>query len=606
MKLRCTLLFAWLCLMQMPAATAQSELLSNVYGRRTMSLGGTWDAIVDPYDQGYRMKVWENRTPQSNDDFYEYRLDGGLRLDVPGDWNSQHPALDYYEGTVWYVRRFDADGDPTDGNRRFLYFAGVNYRCTVWLNGTELVSHEGGFTPFQAEVGEWLKPQDNLLVVAVNNRRSQDAIPALAFDWWNYGGITRDVLLVTVPGRYIADWFVRLDNKVPDTVLFDVRLSEGCGGEKVNFAIPELKIDRTLTTDAEGRISGRIKAKNLQRWSTADPKRYEVVLRTASDRVSDKIGFRTIAVEGTKILLNGQPEFLRSISFHEEIPQRRGRAFSQADALQLLTEAKDLGANMVRLAHYPQNEYIVRTAERMGILLWEEIPVWQGIDFADTATQAKALRMQSEMIARDKNRCAVCFWGVANETKPSPERNAFVRRLLQNGRSLDDSRLFTAAFDLVYFDAGRQLFTMRDPLTDDLDVVAVNKYLGWYHPWEIAPEKATWDVAPDKPLMISEFGGEALYGRAGDGDRASSWSEDYQAKLYRDNLEMFANIPNLCGISPWILYDFRSPYRFHPEYQEGWNRKGLVSDRGYRKKAWYIIRDLYAAEGENPFHLHNK
>ena len=123
--------------------------------------------------------------------------------------------------------------------------------------------------------------------------------------------------------------------------------------------------------------------------------------------------------------------------------------------------------------------------------------------------------------------------------------------------------------------------------------------MGWYHPWPLTPDKAVWDVARGKPLIISEFGGEALYGQHGPADVASSWSEEYQEALYRDNLRMFENIPNLRGVSPWILFDFRSPFRFHPANQEGWNRKGLVSDQGYRKKAWYLMRDYYMKKRNN-------
>ena len=256
-------------------------------------------------------------------------------------------------------------------------------------------------------------------------------------------------------------------------------------------------------------------------------------------------------------------------------------------------EAKALGVNMIRLAHYPQNEYIVRLAEKMGIVLWQEIPIWQGIDFEDAGTKAKAQNMLTEMIHRDRNRCAVCFWGVANETKPSEARNAFLLSLLDTGRSIDTSRLYVAAFDLVYFNEETRHFEMDDPFTENLDVVAVNKYMGWYHPWPVPPTEAVWDVVPDKPLIISEFGGEALYGQHGDRNVTSSWSEEYQARLYEDNLEMFRHIPNLAGVSPWVLFDFRSPYRFHPTNQEDWNRKGLVSDQGYRKQAWYIMRDYY-------------
>lgn len=346
-------------------------------------------------------------------------------------------------------------------------------------------------------------------------------------------------------------------------------------------------------TDAHGEIKTAFVSQKIKRWSPSAPTLYQVKISSPDDQIEEEIGFRNVWVKGEDVYLNGQSIFLKSISFHEEIPQRRGRAFSQADAAMLLSEAKALGCNMIRLAHYPQNEHIVRMAEKMGFLLWEEIPVWQGIDFENGATKEKAAKMMREMVARDKNRCALTFWGVANETQPSESRNAFIRQLIATCRSMDTTRLITAAFDLVRFDKERQMFVMDDPFIKELDVVAVNKYMGWYHPWPVAPDKAKWEVAKGQPLIISEFGGEALYGKTGDADVVSSWSEDYQATLYKNNLEMFKHIPNLRGTSPWVLFDFRSPFRFHPTNQEGWNRKGLISDQGYRKKAWFLMKAYY-------------
>lgn len=571
--------------------SASASLMTNVYGRDYRLLNGRWDAIVDLYDQGDRMKVYENRSPEGRTDFYEYSFDGGLRLEVPGDWNSQNPELKYYEGTVWYGRHFESMPQP--GKRQILYFGAVSYRCNVYLNGRKIASHEGGFTPFEVDVTDALTDGDNFLVVEANNRRTKDAIPALAFDWWNYGGITRDVMLVSVPDNYVEDYFVRLRKGSPDVIDIDVRMSRPEAGVEISVEIPALRKSFKSVTDAAGRVSGSIQVKNLKRWAPEAPVLYDVIVRGGADQVSEEIGFRNIDVDGTKILINGKPQFMRCISFHEEIPQRMGRAFSHADATMLLNEASELGVNMIRLAHYPQNEYTVRMAEKMGIVLWQEIPIWQGIDFADSSTRSKAQAMLREMISRDKNRCAVGFWGVANETKPSAERNDFLKSLLEAGKEIDTTRLYVAAFDLVGFDEDRRLFTMDDPFTENLDVVAVNKYMGWYHPWPLSPAESVWEVTPDKPLIISEFGGEALYGQSGSRDVVSSWSEDYQARLYEDNLRMMENIPNLAGVSPWILFDFRSPFRFHPSNQEGWNRKGLVSDRGQRKKAWYIMRDFY-------------
>lgn len=565
--------------------------LINVSGRDAESLNGLWEVIVDQYDQGQKMKVFENRKAEAPEEFYEYSFSGGPRLEVPGDWNSQAQELKRYEGTVWYGRHFNAD--KKDGKKNILYFAGVNYRCNVYLNGELIGSHEGGFTPFDFDITDVMQDGDNFLVVEVNNSRNESSIPAMAFDWWNYGGITRDVFLVSVPDNYVKDYFVRLKPGSSDTIDVDVSMSEPSPGVKVNFSIPELNLNTVATTDAEGRVRMSVKTKGLKLWNPDAPVLYDVRISGAEDRVEEQIGFRNIAVKGNKIMINGVPQFMRSVSFHEEIPQRMGRAFSEEDALMLLNEAKELGVNMVRTAHYPPNEHIVRQAEKMGIVLWEEIPMWQGINFSDSQTLEKAKTMLREMIGRDKNRCAVGFWSIANETKPSPERDGFLMQLLRTGKELDDSRLFTAAFDLVYYDEDRGIFTMEDPFTENLDVVGINKYMGWYAPWPVSPENAFWDVTPSKPLIVTEFGGEALYGQHGSDVNAWSWSEEYQEKLYRDNLVMMENIPNLAGVSPWVLFDFRSPYRFHPANQEGWNRKGLVSNRGQRKKAWYVMKDYY-------------
>lgn len=567
------------------------QLIANVYGRNTQSLNGKWDAIIDLYDQGRKNKIYLNKKPEGKTDFYEYAFENGLRLNVPSDWNSQLPELKYYEGTVWYARRFDAAKGP--GDRMFLYFGAVSYRCRIYLNGQEIGRHEGGFTPFQIEVTNAVKAAGNFLVVEANNTRTIDAMPAMAFDWWNYGGITRDVFLVKTPAVFIEDYFVQLNKYKTDQVDARIQLSETAANKHIELKIPELNVKQRLITDQNGIAAVSFKVKKLERWSPVSPKLYKVIISSETDKIEELIGFRNLYVKGEDIYLNDHPIFLKATSFHEEIPQRQGRTFSEADATMLLSEAKALGCNMIRLAHYPQNEHTVRLAEKMGFLLWEEIPVWQGIDFENKETRLKAGNMIREMVMRDKNRCALAFWGVANETQPSAPRNDFLKYLVQTCKSMDTSRLITAAFDLVRFDKAKQQFVMDDPFIKELDVVAVNKYMGWYHQWPVSPDKAAWNVAKGQPLIISEFGGEALLGQTGNADVVSSWSEDYQATLYRDNLAMFKNIPNLRGTAPWILFDFRSPFRFHPTNQDGWNRKGLVSDQGIRKKAWYLMKTYY-------------
>lgn len=578
------------CICNIQYGSAQ-ELLVNVYGRQYTLLNGKWNAIIDPYQQGRKTAIYRNRALKDKADFKEYAFEGGLRLNVPSDWNSQIPELKYYEGTMWYARKFEINKKSDE--ILFLYFGAVNYRCRVYLNGTLIGSHEGGFTPFQFNVTNVVKEGGNFLAVEVDNTRTADAIPALSFDWWNYGGITRDVMLVHTPKNYIRDYFIQLDKYDSDRVHAEVQLSAQNAGQLVKIEIPELKIANKVFTDGTGLAKATFRVRNLERWSPQAPKLYQVIVSSEVDEVKENIGFRNLYVKNTQIYLNDSPVFMKSIGLHEEISQRQGRAYSEQDAIALLSEAKGLGVNMIRLAHYPQNEYIVRLAEQMGLMLWEEIPVWQGIDFKDSSTRLKAQRMYTEMLLRDRNRCALTFWGVANETAPSESRNAFLKSLVELCHKMDTTRLITAAFDLPKLNSETNAFEMEDDFIENLDVVSINKYMGWYHRWPMSPSEIRWNVALDKPLIFSEFGGEALYGQSGDSTVTSSWSEEYQEKLYKDNLEMFKYIPNLAGISPWILFDFRSPYRFHPTNQEGWNRKGLISDQGYRKKAWYVMKEYY-------------
>lgn len=591
MRLKKTFVLFFLLMIFVNGSIAAQETMTNVYGRNLQFLDGKWNAIIDLYSLGRPMGIFLNKKPANKTEYFEYSFDNNTYLNVPSDWNSQMPELKYYEGTIWYARHFTPH--RTKNERLFLYFGAVNYRCRIYLNGKEIGEHEGGFTPFQIEITNMVKDNsDNFVAVEVNNNRTVDAIPGMSYDWWNYGGITRDVILVYTPQNYINDYFIQLDKYKSDEIHAWVSLSDKRENQQVQIEIPELNVKQKLMTDSSGMAKISFKVRKLERWSPQSPKLYNVVLSSNFDKITEQIGFRNLYVKGEDIYLNGKPIFFKGVSFHEEISQREGRAFSEADASMLLSESKALGVNIVRLAHYPQNEYTLRMAEKMGIMLWEEIPVWQKIDFANQETLNKADKMLKEMIMRDKNRCALSVWGVANETRPSEARDKFLKYLIDTCRRLDSTRLITAASDLVNFNKETQLFELKDTIINYLDIVAVNKYMGWYHPWPMSPDKVRWNVAPGKPVVISEFGCEALYGKTGDADIKSSWSEDFQANVYKDNLMMFNHITNLRGVSPWVLFDFRSPSRFNPN-QSGWNRKGLVSDQGMRKKAWYIMHDYY-------------
>jgi beta-glucuronidase len=391
---------------------------------------------------------------------------------------------------------------------------------------------------------------------------------------------------------FINDYSVQHKKGTKNILAGYVKLEGAKTQQKIEILIPELKIRQKLVTDTAGLATFEITAKP-QLWEPTSPKLYDVKFITNKDTVSEQIGFRTIETKGSSILLNGKPIFLKGVNFHEEIPQRMGRAYSDADAAVILSESKALGCNFIRTAHYAQNERIIRMAEKMGLMIWEEIPVWQGIKFTDEIVMVKAQKMLREMILRDKNRAAIVIWSIQNETQPSAARNKMLIGLAKMTHELDSTRLIGGAFNNVKYDKTNNMFTLNDSLINYLDVIGINKYMGWYDAFQVAPSETKWDVAAGKPVIMSEFGGEAFYGQHGNADTPASWSEEMQEKLYLDNLTMFNNISNLCGTVPWVLFDFRSPNRWHKQNQDGWNRKGLVSDKGQRKKAWYVMKEYY-------------
>lgn len=566
-----------------------ASLLSNVRGRVHTSLNGKWEIIIDPFNSGAGnwKPVWKDQKPSGKYDFYEYGFVPSVNLQVPGDWNHQRPELVYYEGTVWYKKTFLNKRDKS--KRTFLYFGAVNYTCDVYLNNKYLGSHEGGFTPFQFEITDLLK-DTNSVIVRVNNQRKEDEIPALNYDWWDYGGIIRDVFLIETPSNYIKDYTVQLAKNTLDTISGWIEVGGNNLAGSVSIRIPRLRVDYQTTTGSDGKAFFRLpSAPNL--WSPSHPQLYDIIISSPSDTVHDLIGFRTIEVKGTKILLNGKPVFLKGINIHEEIPQEKRRAYSEADAEMLLKWAKALGCNFVRLTHYPHNENMVRLADKWGIMLWEEVPLWQNIQFSNPQILNKADTMLKEMISRDKNRCSIIMWSVANETTPSVDRNQTLSSMAKYVRNLDSTRLLTSAINHVRYNGNE--ITIDDPLCKSLDVVGVNEYLGWYSPWPAKPEVMEWKNPYNKPLIMSEFGAEAKYGEHGSADSNCCWTEERQAEVYKEQLKMFKNIPFLRGTSPWVLADFRSESRLNPVYQQGWNRKGLLSDKGQKKKAWYIMHDYY-------------
>ena len=606
MKRLLTTIFATGCLLIAWADNSSLPLIQNVNAYESLSLNGEWNYIVDVQEEGYydyRMKptpwgFFRNAKPQKQEDLIEYDFDKSPAMQIPSDWNTKDERLFFYEGTVWFKKSFNVSPLTSHSSplKYLLYFGAVNYDCRVWVNGKEAGHHVGGFTPFNFDVTEILKEGENTVIVKVDNKRHAEDVPTQIFDWWNYGGITRDVKLVKVSPVYLEDYSLTLSRKEKSgkwkEICFSARLNKAEAGHKVTVFIPELKIEKTFTTDAEGNVQSsvfNVPSKKLQLWSPENPKLYQVHISLDTSKITDEIGFRTIETRDKQILLNGQPIFLKGISIHNEKPNGGGRANSAEDARILLSWAKELGCNFVRLAHYPHHEEMVREAEKMGILVWSEIPVYWTIAWTNPATFQNAQQQLTDMIHRDHNRANIIIWSIANETPHSAERDDFLGRLAQYARTLDQTRLISMAMEVT--GASNYVNRLNDNMNKYVDVISFNEYIGWYRDVNDAP-KMTWEIPYNKPVIISEFGGGARYGYHG--DKNQRWTEEFQENLYRENIAMLDKIDGLSGTTPWILKDFRSPRRVLPGIQDYYNRKGLVSDKGEKKKAFFVLRDWYA------------
>jgi len=598
------IVFLFGCLASLIPASGQGPLQTLLVGvdRRTVtSLDGDWHYLVDQSpgralytgngeinDKSYAMNTHPNIVGKHNE---EYDFSTAPTLKVPGDWNTQVPQLFNYEGVLWYERDFDAQ--PKPGTRTFLHVGAANYRSHVWVNQKRVCDHEGGYTPFDCEVTAVLHPGSNFVVIAVDATRLIDGIPSVGIDWFNYGGLTRDVSLVTVPTAFIDDYDVHLAHGAtwhPGNTEISgyVHVLDAPAGTSVTLDIPEADAKATVMTDAHGNAPFSVKAGKLILWSPESPKLYKVTLSSGDDTLTDDIGFRDIRVDGTRILLNGKSVFLQGANMHAEAPIRGGRANTDEDVATIFSYLKDLNANFVRLAHYPHDERMERAADRDGIMVWSEIPNWQRISFDKPEVYTKDVAMLREMIRRDRNKASVILWSVSNETSNNPVRTKFLTGLVDEARKLDSTRLITSALNSAHIEGTTAV--LNDPFADALDVVGVNEYIGWYSGAPEDADKMQWTL-PQKPILMSEFGAEAKQGNHGATNQR--WTEEQQAYVLQHQFVMLKQIPQLRGVTPWILMDFRSPGRNIPRLQDGYNRKGLISEDGKKKQSFELIQGLY-------------
>ena len=593
-KVLATIAMALFALPALSAAPAPI-VLTGADRRPAISLDGDWASIVDPYFSGLfsfhhqeKKDGWFVNYKAKPGDLFptEYDFSKAPTLKVPADWNTQRESLLYYEGPIWYERDFTYQ--PKEHTRVFLHIGAANYHSWFWVNGKKVCEHEGGYTSFNCDVTAVLHAGNNFVVAAVDNTRHEDGVPTLQTDWWNYGGLTRSVSLIEVPEAFIDQYDVHLSRAGSSVIEGWAHIQGGQPGASVEVEIPELGAKTAVTVDKDGRAAIHLPVQKLQLWSPETPQLYKVILRAGDDTISEEIGFRTVETRGTQILLNGKPIFLSGIAIHAEAPYRTGRANTDKDAETLLGWAKELGCNFVRLAHYPHDESMLRAADRMGLLVWSENPVYWALQFDNPEVLAKAEQQLDEEIGTSRNHASIILWSMANETPATEARTRFIETLAARARSLDSSRLITAAL-LVRAEGHTKI--VDDPLGKTLDVIGINEYIGWYEGSPEAADVTQWRIDFQKPLIVSEFGGGAKAGlHGGANDR---WTEEYQASIYRHQLDMLNRISQLRGMSPWILMDFRSPNRPLVGIQDEFNRKGLISDQGQKKQAFFILQKAY-------------
>ena len=631
-----------------PVYPVPDHLIGWIDSRQILTLNGEWSYIVDPMNNGLPESSFfggfpKNKIQKTGMELIEYNFETAAKIQIPGAWNAEDEKLFFYRGPVWLYKKFNYS--PKKEALTHLYIEGSNFTSKVFLNGSIVGEFVGGYVPFNFNISKYLKEGENILLVQTDNTLNESSVPTQKTDWWPWGGIIGDVYVVETPKQFIQNAYLQLNPDNLSEALFKLEMNEESSGHMIKLEISELQFKAEYKTNSLGAITETIKI-NPQLWSPLNPKLYEVVISSDAETISDKIGFRSIKTSGQKIYLNNYEIQFKGIAMHSEPIGIAGPAFSKAHFQKLLLTAKDLNINFIRAAHYPYTRHLAKVADQLGLMLWEEVPVYWNIDWDNSNTLNIAKNQITRLVQRDQNRASVVVWSVANETPLSSSRMKFLNALLAEIELDDSSRLSTAAllsgseeqfrslvlvlalqgaksqwvslkekaiFRLILDQAKIPIeselsfsLSIDDPLGESVDLISYNEYFGWYYVTFFTEQmmisegtlrKLMFEVMPDikisssfdKPIHISEFGAGAKYGN----HTNKIWSEEYQAKLYKHQLEMLSNNPQIQGISPWVFKDFRAMLRPLPGIQDFYNRKGLIDEDGNKKEAFEVLADFY-------------
>ncbi|MDF2989019.1 MAG: glycoside hydrolase family 2 protein [Eubacterium sp.] len=557
-----------------------------------ISLDSYWKFITDKDNEGIENK-WFDHIPDNTENIW-----------VPSCWNELREDLLYYDGTAWYYKTFYYRENP-EWKRQVLFFQGVNYRCEIWLNGQKAGRHVGGSTPFELDVTDYLNINgENFIAVRVDSTIDDMTSPPKGVDWFNYGGIYREVSLVgtgetwlddvTITTKLSGEIGVKIDignySAGPGAVL-EIKISEKEGAEPIQVSSHDILTGSELL---------KLFIPDVKLWSPEDPYLYdfELILKNKHGKTMDiwkhRIGVREFSIKDRKVQLNGKPVFLRGYSKHEDYPLM-GRTFSPDILRKDYEMCKQGNANFLRLCHYPHHIREYGIASEMGMLVIAEVPNvnFKKEQFANPELMELAINQLKETIKYYKNETCIMFWSLFIECKTYEDSAVdFVPKYIKLAKELDSTRFTVHASDIPTEDRTYEFF----------DIIGVNYWLGWYISQEIEEGSRLMDTIaaryPDKPVLITSGGWEGMYGYHSYVAK-SKWSEESQADYLDDLTDMYISKDYIVGQIVWTFNDFRvSPWvlesgnyaRFRPM---GINHKGVTDYFRRPKLAYYRLQETF-------------
>jgi beta-glucuronidase len=538
-----------------------------------ISLNGKWFCEVDKTNSG-RKEEW----------FQQEKFAGKkgslFNIQIPVSFNTLK-EYEKFEGIFWYYYTFDFD-QQIDDKDVFIEFKGANYFTEAWLNGELLGNNEGGFLPFKFKVKDhtMVKKKSNFLAVRVDNIRRLDGIPSLFFDWFHWGGIYRDVNIAVLERNRVEK--VKIKTKLPSRKKANIEISyKKIGSIDFDWFVlePDSKDDKKpLVSGSKGNkdvIEFSIEGPKL--WAPETPQLYKLIMKSKDNQIlfETKFGIRQIEARGYCLYLNKKRIKIKGASLHEEL-MPYGRSYPYEERENDIKNMKSYGFNAIRTAHYSHDESLMIAADKLGILILEEIPVWGMCDFGNPKTFKLGAKMLKTLIDRDFNHPSVIWWSVGNEVPiEQPNCARFMKLLMEWARKLDDTRLVTYVSYKFFMDF----------IQHKADIAAMNTYLGWYYARVnqlSLMADAMRAMAPKRPWIISEFGAGAKVGFRGGWKNQLKFSEERQVRVIDHYIRTINSKDYYAGWFIWIYRDFRSLSRRN-QYQQGFNRKGIVSDKNEPK-----------------------